>query len=95
MKITKDQVLYVAALARLKLKPEEEEKFIGNMTDIINFADKLNELDVDGIQPTASALKIQNVYREDKREASYPREEILKNAPSQADGCFLVPKIVE
>lgn len=95
MKITKEQVLHVAALARLKLKPEEEEMFIAQMGDIIDFADKLNDLDVEQVKPTAQALEIQNVFREDERKASYPREEILANAPEQSDGCYIVPKIVD
>ena len=95
MKITKEQVLHVASLARLNLKPEEEEMFINNLSDIIDFADQLNELDVEGIRPTAQSLKIENVYREDEVNQTFTREEILKNAPSKEDGCFLVPKIVD
>ena len=95
MKITKEQVLHVAALARLKLKTEEEEKFITQMGDIIDFADRLNDLDVENVKPTAQSLEIQNVFREDIREESYDREKILANAPSKSDGCYTVPKIVE
>ena len=92
MKITKEQVLHVAALARLKFTPEEEEMFRTQLGDIIDLADKLNDLNV---EPTAQVLQIQNVYREDVRKDSYPREKILANAPEQSDGCYIVPKIVD
>ncbi len=95
MKITKEQVLHVAALARLKFTPEEEEMFRTQLGDIIDLADKLNDLDVENIKPTAQVLQIQNVYREDVRKDSYPREKILANAPEQSDGCYIVPKIVD
>lgn len=95
MIITKEQVLHVAALARLKFTPEEEEMFRTQLGDIIDLADKLNDLDVENIKPTAQVLQIQNVYREDVRKDSYPREKILANAPEQSDGCYIVPKIVD
>ncbi len=95
MKITKEQVLHVAALARLKFTPEEEEMFRTQLGDIIDLADKLNDLNVENIKPTAQVLQIQNVYREDVRKDSYPREKILANAPEQSDGCYIVPKIVD
>lgn len=95
MKITKEQVLHVAALARLKFTSEEEEMFRTQLGDIIDLADKLNDLDVENIKPTAQVLQIQNVYREDVRKDSYPREKILANAPEQSDGCYIVPKIVD
>ena len=85
----------MAALARLKFTPEEEEMFRTQLGDIIDLADKLNDLDVENIKPTAQVLQIQNVYREDVRKDSYPREKILANAPEQSDGCYIVPKIVD
>ncbi|WHH59287.1 Asp-tRNA(Asn)/Glu-tRNA(Gln) amidotransferase subunit GatC [Petroclostridium sp. X23] len=95
MKITKEQVEHVANLARLTLTEEEKERLTVEMENIIAFADKLNELDTTGVEPTAHAIPIQNVFREDVVETSFDREKILQNAPSQEDGCFKVPKIVE
>ena len=95
MQITKQEVEYVAKLARLNLTEEEKETLNKNMEDIIEFANKLNSLDTEGVEPTAMILPMYNVFREDNVEASYNREEILKNAPSAEDGCFKVPKIVE
>ncbi|MBZ4646779.1 MAG: glutamyl-tRNA(Gln) and/or aspartyl-tRNA(Asn) amidotransferase, subunit [Clostridia bacterium] len=95
MKITKEQVEHVANLARLNLTEDEKERLTGEMENIIAFADKLNELDTSGVEPTAHAIPIQNVFREDIVGPSYDREKILANAPSREDGCFKVPKIVE
>ncbi|MGE4283613.1 MAG: Asp-tRNA(Asn)/Glu-tRNA(Gln) amidotransferase subunit GatC [Clostridia bacterium] len=95
MQISKTQVEYVANLARLNLTEEEKERLTVEMENIIAFADKLNELDTTGVEPTAHAIPIQNVFREDVVEPSFDRDKILQNAPSQEDGCFKVPKIVE
>lgn len=95
MKISKEQVEHVAKLARLNLTEEEKERLTGEMENIIAFADKLNELDTTGVEPTAHVIPIQNVFRDDVVEPSYDREKILANAPSQEGGCFKVPKIVE
>ena len=95
MKITREQVEHVAKLSRLNLTEEEINRLTVEMEHIIAFADKLNELDTDGVEPTAHAIPIQNVFREDIVGPSFPREQILANAPAQEDGCFKVPKIVE
>ena len=68
---------------------------MADMESIIGFADKLNELDTDGVVPTAHAIPMQNAFREDEIKESYPREEILKNAPSTDGDGFLIPKVVE
>lgn len=95
MKITREQIEHVANLARLSLTEEEKEKLTREMVEIIGFADKLNELDTGGIEPTAHAIPIVNVFRKDETAPSYDRDNILANAPSQDEGCFKVPKIVE
>ncbi|MDK2799468.1 MAG: aspartyl-tRNA(Asn)/glutamyl-tRNA(Gln) amidotransferase subunit [Clostridiales bacterium] len=95
MKITREQVEHVANLARLNLTEEEKERLTSEMESIIAFADKLNELDTSEVEPTAHAIPIQNVFREDVVEPSYDRGKILQNAPSQEKGCFKVPNIVE
>ncbi len=95
MKITTEQVEYVAKLARLNLTEIEKTKLTKDMESIINFADKLNELDTTGVEPTALVIPIQNVFREDIVHTSYDRDKILANAPSKENGCFKVPKIVE
>ncbi len=95
MKITTDEVKYVANLAKLYVDEAEAEKLTGEMESIINFADMLAEIDTESIAPTNHAMKVQNVFREDIVEKSYSQEDILKNAPSQEGGCYLVPKVVE
>lgn len=95
MKITTDDVKYVAKLARLNVTEDEAVSLAGEMESIITFADMLSEIDTASIAPTNHAMKVQNVFREDVVEGSYDRELILKNAPSQDSGCYLVPKVVE
>ena len=95
MEITKDQVKYVANLARLNVSEAEAEELRTHMADILTFADALNEVDTEGIEPTNHAIKVENVLREDVVKESYDRDEILKNAPMKQAGCYAVPRIVE
>ena len=95
MKITAEEVKYVANLAKLYVDEEETGKLTSEMESIINFANMLSEIDTQCIAPTNHAMKVQNVFREDIIEKSYSQEDILKNAPSQEGGCYLVPKVVE
>ena len=92
--ITKDQVKYVAHLARLTFTEEEVEVFAKDLGDIIGFAEQLNELDTDGIEETTHVLDISNVLRKDEVRESLSREDALKNAPSQQDGQVKVPKVI-
>lgn len=95
MKITKDQVKYVANLARLNVSDAEADELCTQMADIIAFADELNKVDTEGIEPTNHAIKVENVLREDVVKESYDRDEIIKNAPMKQAGCYAVPRIVE
>ncbi len=95
MKISKEEVLHVAKLARLKLSEAEALTLAHDMESIIGFADKLNELDTEGVVPTAHAIPMSNAFREDVVKPSYDREAMLKNAPSAEDGGYTVPKVVE
>jgi aspartyl-tRNA(Asn)/glutamyl-tRNA(Gln) amidotransferase subunit C len=88
-------IQYVARLARLALTPAEEEKFGAQLSQVLGYMDKLNELDVRGIEPTAHAVRLVNVFRADETRPSLPNEEAMRNAPAKANGLFLVPKIVE
>ena len=88
-------VKYVAHLARISLTPAEEEKFGRQIAHIIGYIEKLKELNVDQIEPTAHAAPLVNVFRADEIQPSLPNEEALRNAPAKANGLFLVPKIVE
>jgi len=98
MKITRKEVEYVAHLARLELTPEEAEQFTGQLGQILEYFDKLKELDTSSIEPTSHAipaLRGANAFREDQVKPSYDQETALQNAPAKADGFFRVPKIIE
>lgn len=88
-------VKYVAHLARLSLSPEEEAKLGAQLGHILGYVNKLKEVDVSGVEPTAHAFPLVNVTRLDEVRASLSNEEALRNAPAKANGLFLVPKIVE
>lgn len=93
--ITKETVQYVADLARLSFDETSIEKFTKDMEQIIGFADKLGELDTEGVNPTAHSVPVYNVFREDEVKESFPRNEILENAPEKDSEYFVVPKVVE
>ena len=88
-------VKYVAHLARLGLTPAEEEKFGAQLSNILGYIEKLKQVDVSHIEPTAHAVPLVNVFRPDEPRPGLPRQEALRNAPAQANGLFIVPKIVE
>ena len=88
-------IQYVAHLARLSLSPAEEQQFGAQLGGILGYIEKLKELDVTGIEPTAHAVPLVNVFRPDVAGPSLSNEEALRNAPATANGLFLVPKIVE
>lgn len=94
-KISKDEVKHVAHLARLAITEEEAEKFTKQLEDIINFAEQLNELDTENVEPTTHVIQLKNVLREDIPEEGLPRELVLKNAPDSQDGQIKVPQIIE
>ena len=95
MAATDFDVKYVAHLARLYLTPEELQKFGAQLGQILSYIDKLSELDVTQVEPTAHAVPMTNVTRADESFPSLTHEEALGNAPATANGLFLVPKIVE
>jgi aspartyl-tRNA(Asn)/glutamyl-tRNA(Gln) amidotransferase subunit C len=88
-------VKYVAHLARISLTPEEEQQIGAQLGNILGYIEKLRELDVSGVEPTAHAVPLLNVVRPDEVRPSLPTGEALRNAPAKANGLFLVPKIVE
>lgn len=88
-------VKYVAQLARIQLTPDEEKRLGAQLGGILGYIEKLKELDVAGVEPTAHAVPAVNVTRPDETCPSLPHEEALRNAPAKANGLFIVPKIVE
>ena len=85
----------VAHLARLELTFEEEQKLGAQLGSILTYIEKLKEVDVSNVEPTAHAFPLVNVTRPDEVRPSLPHEEAMRNAPAQANGLFVVPKIVE
>jgi aspartyl-tRNA(Asn)/glutamyl-tRNA(Gln) amidotransferase subunit C len=88
-------IKYVAHLARISLTPDEEKKIGAQLGHILGYIEKLSELDVTNVEPTAHAVPMVNVTRADEVRPSLSHEEALRNAPRQAGGLFVVPKIVE
>jgi aspartyl-tRNA(Asn)/glutamyl-tRNA(Gln) amidotransferase subunit C len=88
-------IQYVAHLARLALSSEEQEKMAAQLGSVLGYIDKLKEVDVEGVEPTAHAFPLVNVSRPDEVQPSMSQEDALRNAPAQANGLFIVPKIVD
>ncbi len=95
MKITDETINYVSALAKLSLSKEEKEKAKTDLESILNYMDRMNELDTTDIEPMSHAFPLTNVFREDEVANGPDRENLLSNAPVSKDGCFVVPKTVE
>jgi aspartyl-tRNA(Asn)/glutamyl-tRNA(Gln) amidotransferase subunit C len=95
MSITIKEVEHVANLARLELSETEKEQFAGQLNAILKYAEKLNGLNTDGIEPTSHVLPLANVMREDVVKPSWPIEKVLLNAPEEEDGQFKVPAVLE
>ena len=93
--ITDETIEYVGILAKLELSPEEKEAARQDMGRMLDYIDKLNELDTTGVEPMSHVFPVNNVFREDVAENGDDRENMLKNAPEQKDGAFKVPKTVE
>ena len=88
-------IKYVAHLARIALTPDEEKKLGTQLGNILGYIEKLSELDVSNVEPTAHAIPLVNVTRTDETGECLSQEEALQNAPARANGLFIVPKIVE
>ena len=88
-------VAYVAKLARLNLSDAETELFQRQLGHVLNYADKLRGVDVSQVEAAAHAIPIFNVFREDEPRDWFTAEEALSNAPRQANGLFIVTKVVE
>lgn len=83
--------MHVARLARLALSDDELDTMVGQLSSILGHVQALSELDLSEVEPTAHALDLSNVTREDTPRPSWPRDEVLSNAPDPQDGAFRVP----
>ncbi|WP_438349129.1 Asp-tRNA(Asn)/Glu-tRNA(Gln) amidotransferase subunit GatC [Paenibacillus sp. FA6] len=95
MNITTEDVQHVAKLARLNLNSEEELVFTEQLNAILQYAEKLDGLDTEGVEPTTHVLHLSNVMREDEERESLSIEKVFANAPEVEDGQFKVPAILE
>ena len=93
--ISREEVRHVARLARLHLTDEEAERMREQLDAILAYIDKLRELDVEGVEPTAHAVPLVNVMRDDALAPCLPQEAALANAPDRAGEFFRVPRIIE
>ena len=95
MSISKENIEHIASLARLSLMEEEKDLFGSQLSSILNYMEKLNELDTTDVEPTSHVLPLSNVMRDDVSGPSIQREDALMNAPDHTDKFFRVPKIIE
>jgi aspartyl-tRNA(Asn)/glutamyl-tRNA(Gln) amidotransferase subunit C len=95
MKISKEDVIKVAELARLEFSDEETGKFTEQMGNILGYIERLNELDTDNVEPTSHVLDISTPLREDTVVKLLTIEEVLQNAPETEDDFFVVPQVIE
>jgi len=89
--IDRDQVLHVAKLARLRLDEDEIERMSSELSTILDHIEKIEELDLDDVEPTSHVVELENVLRADEPRPSWPRERILEPAPDVAEDGFRVP----
>lgn len=95
MKITDEMVDYIAELSRLEVQPGEKAQVANDLSAIIGYMDKLNDLDTGEIEAMSHVSAIKNVFRKDEVKPSIDRELLLKEAPQRDDESFVVPKTVE
>lgn len=93
--ISDETIEYVGILAKLELSGEEKEQAKKDMGSMLDYIDKLGELDTEGVEPMSHVFPVKNVFREDVVTNGDVREEILKNAPGKKDGMFVVPRTFE
>lgn len=89
--ISKEDVAYVARLARLHLSEDEQTRMTEELQAVLGYVEHMNELDLDGVEPTARVVDLVNVLRADEPHESLSREAALANAPDEVDGGFGVP----
>ena len=92
--ISDETIEYVGILAKLELSDDEKEQAKKDMGEMLDYIDKLNELDITGVEPMSHVFPVNNVFREDVVENGDGREQTLANAPEEKDDAFVVPKTI-
>lgn len=95
MEIDKNKLQALAHLARLNIKPEEEDGLLADMTEILQWVNHLKTVDTKGVEPLRHMTLEENVLREDKAEDHQPQEQLLKNAPDTHEKYFKVPQVLK
>ncbi len=95
MKVSIEQVRHIATLARLAFSPEEERQLASDLTRILDYVEKLEELDVSGVEPMSHVLELNNVVRSDEAHTRISRADALSNAPDSDAEYFRVPKVID
>jgi aspartyl-tRNA(Asn)/glutamyl-tRNA(Gln) amidotransferase subunit C len=95
MKLSQEEVEYIAGLARLALSDDEKALYQDQLSAILEYFERLQELDTEAVSPTASVLPLRSVMRDDEARSFSSREDILANAPAAEEGCFKVPAVLD
>ena len=95
MKVTGEQIRHIAALARLRFDEGELESFRAQFERIVEYVEKIDDLDLNGVEPTSHAMDRSNAFRDDEVAQSLPQELALANAPRKKDGFIAVPRVIE
>ena len=95
MAISKEEVRHIARLAKLRLSPEEIERFQVELSSILDYIEQLRQVDMTGITPAPKYASIGNAPREDEVEPSLPVDDVMANAPAKENNMFAVPKVID
>jgi aspartyl-tRNA(Asn)/glutamyl-tRNA(Gln) amidotransferase subunit C len=95
VKLSREQVMAIADLAKLALTEQEIEQYAGQLSAVLDYASRLDQLDISDIPPTASVLPLENVMRDDVVQPSLPREQAIANAPGAVEGQFRVDAVLD
>lgn len=94
MQVSKEEIIHIAKLANINLKQEEVDTYLGNLEEILNYANIVNKAPIDGLSETIGVNEAYNIFRKDEIRESLPREELLQNAPEKQEGMFKIPKVI-
>ena len=95
MNLSPEDVAKVALLARLRLDPDELATYTDQINEIVHYVEQLQQVDVSGVEPLAHGVEVRNVFRDDQRTESLPRDEALSNGPKRNHEAFLVPAVLQ
>ena len=95
MNVSREEIMHIANLARLNLSEEEIQRYTKDMDDILNFANDVNNADVDNLDITIGSNKSENVFRKDEVVVFEDNEALLRNAPEQERNMFKIPKVIQ